>query len=208
MKKYWIFIACSVILTSCFNTSEEKMPDLKNIPSPIVKGTAEVVLWMEKEFDKEFGEEIDVIKINEKYFDTLPNAEKAIIAYYATFHGNECWWENDAPNETRSNLKCKLISALNLGYQCSDTHLDFLRQWFRTQPDLLAELEHCPTVPTTSTAQDSFEDMQVERKKDIFTLRFTVCLVNLRENLTRCYEETHTFRIHADFVEEIKTNLI
>src|SRR5690606_5902710 len=195
MKKYWIFIVCSIILTSCFNTSEEKMPDLKNITSPIIKGTAEVVIWMEKEFDQEFGDEIDVIKINEKYIDTLPDAEKAIIAYYATFHGNECWWENDAPNETRSNLKCKLISALNLGYQCSDTHLDFLYQWFRTQPEHLAELEHCPTMPTTSTTQDSFEDMQVERKKDIFTLRFTVCLVNLRENLTRCYEETHTFKI-------------
>jgi hypothetical protein len=191
------------------NADEVKVDDSKTT-QPVIKPAEGIikVLWLEKQLDPEFNAEVQVIKLNQSYFDNINEAEKAIIGYYATFHGNECWWENDQPNDDRSNLRCKIIDALKLSYQCSDTHLDFLKKWFRTQPLLIQELDHCPTFPTTSTLQDSFEEIIVERNKDVFTIRFTICAENVRDNTTRCYEEIHTFRIFSDGVEEIKTGLI
>lgn len=165
------------------------------------------VLWLTEQYDTQFKENVQVIQLNKTYLQNIDEAEKAVIAYYATFHGNECWWENNAPNEDRSNLKCTLISALNLGYQCSDTHLNFIKKWFK-QPELLNELDFCPTIPNTSTIQDSFEEMYVERKGDFFTIRFNICAVNLRENKTRCYEEVHQYQIFPDKVELIKNAVL
>jgi hypothetical protein len=196
---------------SCNQQQEQKeTADITQPIQPVIKSAEGLtkILWLEKQFDPEFNAEVKVIRLNQTYFDKIDEAEKAVIGYYATFHGNECWWENDKPNDDRSNLRCKIIDALQLGYQCSDMQLDFLKKWFRTQPALVQELDHCPTIPTTSTQQDSFEEIIVERKIDVFTIRFTICAENLRDKITRCYEEVHTFRIFADAVEEIKIGLL
>lgn len=190
---------------------EKRLPVAADMASPAVIQPAEgpvKILWLEKKYDSVFNAYVESIELNQDYFSRIDNAEKAIIGYYATFHGNECWWEHDKPNDDWSNLRCKILDALQLGYQCSDTHLDFLRKWLRTQPELLRELEHCTPIPHTSTQQDSFEEISVERKNDIFTIRFTICAANLRDNITRCYEEIHTFRIYADAVEEIKGRVL
>jgi hypothetical protein len=193
-----------VLMVSCHEPAEEIKPVTNTNEHAVIKPAEGII----KILDPGFNTEVDVIKLKEDYFANIKEEEKAIIGYYATFHGNECWWENNKPNETNSNLRCKIIDALKLGYQCSDTHLEFLKKWFRSQPQLLQELDHCPTIPTTSTLQDSFEEITVERKKDVFTIRFTICAVNLRDNITRCYEEVHAFRIFTDGVEEIKSSLL
>jgi hypothetical protein len=200
-----------VLMHACNQPSQDTQTPATNVlQNPVIKPAegAIKILWLEKEFDPEFDTTVEVIRLNQSYFENIDEAEKAVIGYYATFHGNECWWENNMPNEARSNLRCKIIDALKLGYQCSDTHIGFLRKWFRTQPHLLQELDHCTTIPNTSTQQDSFEEIIVERKKDVFTIRFTICAQNLRDKITRCYEEIHSFRIFADAVEEIKPALL
>jgi hypothetical protein len=202
-------IIVSILLASLFYSCEPKKEEPKKPETPILQSNDKAlkILWLEEVYDEEFQSTVFAIKLNEDYFSKISDAEKAVIAYYATFHGNECWWDGDKPNDDRSNLNCKIISALNLGYQCSDTHLDFLRKWFRNEPKLLAELDYCPTLPNTSTLQDSFEEIYVERSSDYFTIRFNICAVNLRENLTRCYEENHTYRLFSDAVEEVKGNV-
>lgn len=202
-------IIISILLASLFYSCEPKKEDPKKTETPVLQSNDKglKILWLEEVYDEEFESTVFAIKLNEDYFSKISDAEKAVIAYYATFHGNECWWDGDKPKDDRSNLNCKIISALNLGYQCSDTHLDFLRKWFRNEPKLLAELDYCPTLPNTSTLQDSFEEIYIERSTDYFTIRFNICAVNLRENLTRCYEENHTYRLFSDAVEEVKGNV-
>lgn len=199
-----------ILFTTLFFSCEPKKQEQPQPETPVLQSNdkAVKVLWLEEQYDEEFQATVFVIKLNEDYLSKLSDAEKAVLGYYATFHGNECWWDGDKPNDDRSNLKCKLISALNLGYQCSDTHLDFLRKWFRNEPKLLAELDYCATIPNTATTQDSFEEIHIERSTDYFTIRFNICAVNIRENVTRCYEENHTYRLFADAVEEVKNNAL
>lgn len=203
-----------VILSACFFSCKNEKPKEKEVvvpdAVPVIQSNDKSVkvLWLEEVYDEEFEATVFAIRLNEEYLAKLSDAEKAVIGYYATFHGNECWWEGDKPNEYRSNLRCKLVSTLNLGYQCSDTHLDFLKKWYRNEPALLAQLDYCPIVPNTSTLQDSFEEIYIERSADFFTIRFNICAVNIRENITRCYEENHTYRLFSDAVEEVKQTIL
>src|SRR5690606_19473377 len=103
-------------------------------------------LWREMQYLEDLNGEFNVITLDEEYIKTISEPEKAALAYVATFIGNECVWDGNA-NENRSNLKCKILWALDLGYQCSPQHLDFLRFWFRSNEDILKELENCPTTP-------------------------------------------------------------
>lgn len=200
----------AILFATLFFACEPKKETPKQPETPVLQSNDKAVkiLWLEEVYDEEFESTVFAIKLNEDYFSKISDAEKAVIAYYATFHGNECWWDDDKPKDDRSNLNCKIITALNLGYQCSDTHLDFLKKWFRNEPKLLAELDYCPTIPNTSTLQDSFEEIYIERSTDYFTIRFNICAVNIRENITRCYEENHTYRLFADAVEEVKGNVL
>jgi len=45
----------------------------------------------------------------------MTDQEKAAIGYVYTSIGNECWWDAEA-NDDRSNLDCKIITALGLVY--------------------------------------------------------------------------------------------
>ncbi|MCH5597473.1 hypothetical protein [Niabella ginsengisoli] len=141
-------------------------------------------LWQENLYNEEYEEKyetnINVIVLNEDFIKTISEPEKAALAYVATFIGNECSWDGSA-NDDRSNLKCKILSALNLGYQCSNQHLGFLRQWFRNDKEVLKELENCPTTPDGATIQDTFDEINLEVKNNQITVFFKASGVNLRE---------------------------
>lgn len=137
-------------------------------------------LWSKTIFDPEINDSVSAIFINEKYCKTLSDAEKAAIAYVATFVGNDCMWDGDAADD-RSNLKCRILTALNLGYQCSDTHLGYLRKWFKNDTYILERLADCPTIPNTATIQSTFEDIDVRTKKNKIWISYKTKTINLRE---------------------------
>lgn len=87
-------------------------------------------LWRKIQYDEELQTDINAIFLNENYIKTISEPEKAALAYVVTFIGNSCEWDGKA-DEYRSNLKCKILWTLNLGYQCSNNHLGFLKYWFR-----------------------------------------------------------------------------
>ena len=103
-------------------------------------------LWVDKKYDQELKDTINSIFINEDFCNKISDPERAALGFVATFIGNECWWEGEA-KEDGSNLKCKILTSLNLGYQCSDKHLGFLRKWFENDKKSLEELTDCPTCP-------------------------------------------------------------
>lgn len=123
----------------------------------------------------------------------------------ATFIGNECWWDGKSKtNVDRSNLKCKILTSLNLGYQCSDKHLGFLHQWFRNDKKVLEELEDCPTTPYTSTTQDTFDEIILTVKGDTISVWFKANGVNMREQKYWSWTEIDYFKLNDSELQLIK----
>lgn len=156
-----------------------------------------------KKYDATIKDSLNMMVINEAYCKTITDPEKAALAYVASFVGNECSWDGQATPE-RSNLKCKILSALNLGYQCSHTHLDFLKYWFRKDNTVLQELQNCPTTPDGATIQDSFENINIITKGNTINITYTVQALNIREGKSRSWTETDQFRFDTDQLQLIK----
>lgn len=187
-----------IILGSCTNkNSEQKLPESNNeitatSQSITLKDTTVQFLWRENIYDNMYKDSISSIIINEQYCEVIPDQVKAAIAYVATFIGNECWWEGEA-KEDRSNLKCKILTALDLGCQGSEQHLGFLRKWFSNDKKALEELESVPTTPFTSTIQDTFDKITVTIKGNEIIVWYSAHGFNTRENESWSWTETNHF---------------
>jgi len=166
--------------------------------------TAVKILWRGNKYDTALKDTFNSIFINEDYCRTMPDPQRAALGYVATFIGNECWWDG-AAKEDRSNLKCKLLSALNLGYQCSDQHLGFLRRWFRSDTTSLEELANCPTTPYTATVQETFDEISLTTKDNMITIWFRANGVNMREGTSWSWIETDHFQFDHDKIKLVKT---
>lgn len=160
-------------------------------------------LWMEEKYWEEFDMKINSIFLNEEFIKTISDAEKAAIGYLATGIGNECDWDGKT-EEDRSNLKCKILSALNLGYQCSEQHLGFLRKWFINDKEAISSLENCGTMPFTSTIQNSFEEIILEKDGDTIKIFCKIKGLNSRESQSWSSSNIFYFRFNNDNIWLIK----
>lgn len=154
-------------------------------------------LWRENVFNKALDAEVNEIILNKNYLKTVTDPERAALAYVATFIGNECLWDGQA-NDSRSNLGCKILTALNLGYQCSEQHLGFLRNWFRNNKGILKELENCPTTPDGATIQDTFDEIEIETSDNKIIVFFKAQGINLREGKSWNWTEKHFFEFRKN----------
>lgn len=202
-----------VLLVSCSrNNSDTDKHVTDTIPSikPVadaktfsLKDTTIKFLWRDKKYDEELKETFNSIFINEEYCKTITDPERAALGYVATFIGNECWWDGEY-TEDRSNLKCKILTALDLGYQCSDKHLGFLRKWFRNDTIVLEELQNCPTTPHTATLQDTFDEITITVKGNTISVWFKANGVNVRAADSWRWKETDHFQLDTDNLRLIK----
>ena len=151
-------------------------------------------LYRADQYNEETMQTENTIIINEALISSLSTQEKAALGYVATFIGNECWWDGEANND-RSNLKCKILTALDLGYQCSDKHLGFLRKWFSKDKAAIEDLENCGTMPYTATIQNSFDEILISKdsKSKIIKITFKATGVNVRESKSWSWIQTDTF---------------
>lgn len=159
-------------------------------------------LWRENKYDSNLKAEVNSIVLNEDYIKTISEPEKAALALVATFVGNECEWDG-AVKEDRSNLKCKILWALDLGYQCSSKHKDFLRQWFKGEPKILEELENCPTIPDGATVQSTFDEINLEVKGNQIIVVSKINAINLREATSLTWTETETYELKGEELQRI-----
>lgn len=212
-----IFISILIIFNSCWqansNLAESEMiatepkpdSDKVSIPSPFVLNDTTIkFLWRENKYFEEYKDSMSSIIINEEYCKMIPPQCKAAIGYVATFVGNECWWDGEGKSD-RSNLKCKILTALNLGYQCSETHLGYLRQWFKGDTKSLETLktEDCPTVPYTSTIQDTFDELTLIVKGNRILISFIATASNVREQSSSSWMEKDYFEYTQDHIQLI-----
>jgi hypothetical protein len=129
--------------------------------------------------------------------------EKAALGYVATFIGSDCNW--DGPyTDKRDNLKCRVLTALDLGYQCSDKHLGFLRHWFRKDTVALKALENCPTVPYTATSQETFDHIAIRTTGNLIQVLYNVSGINMREQETWSWHSKDSFKFDDNSIKLIK----
>ena len=193
-------------LVSCVGPANKKIiaASVIHINANLPKDSTVKFLWREDRYDKKLKGVFNTIVINENYCKTMTEQEKAAVAYIATFVGNECWWENDEPNADRTNLKCKILTALDLGCQGSEKHLAFLRKWFKNDKKCLNELEHIPTTPYTATIQNTFDKINLTIKGNTIKVWFEASGTNLRDELNWEWTETDYFKFEKDNLQLIK----
>ena len=197
-----------LLLVSCTKPSNKTDISISNNHTKInsLKDTTITFLWRENRYDEKLKGTYNFIVINENYCKTISEPEKAALAYVATFIGNECWWENDEPNADRTNLKCKILSALDLGCQGSEQHLSFLRNWFKNDKKCLKELENIPSTPYTSTIQDTFDKINITVKGNTIKVWYKASEINSRDDLSWEWTETDYFKVDKDNLQLVKVD--
>lgn len=97
------------------------------------------------------------------------------------------------------------MTALNLGYQCSDKHLGFLRKWFKNDKKVLAEFDYnCPTTPFTASSQNTFDEIKLTVKGNDISVWFSISGVNMPMGESWSYTETNYFQLDNDNIRLIK----
>lgn len=127
------------------------------------------ILWLDKN---------NTIQLNENYIKKLTNQQRAALGYIATFIGNECDWDGDKKAD-ESNLKCKLLSALNLGYQCSETHLSFLKEWFKEDKKALEDLQDCKKNESSAKIRDQFIELKMATNKNTIKIIYSAIGIDM-----------------------------
>lgn len=177
MRNLLIFTLSLFTLLSC---QKEKtfQYNTQRVTIPIEKEKTDNyknIVWRESISDG------SIIKIDSLYFNNISEEEKAVVGYIITFVGNECWWDGESTDE-RDNLKCTILDALKLGYQCSETHLGFLRTKFKNDKKVLEELESCPTIPYTATIQNTISEMFISENNDEISIKTKEFEINVRDD--------------------------
>ena len=192
-----LYISIIFLIASCGNTISNSNNKVTNVDaSKAVELTDKTVQFLWRDSNAS-------ILIDENFCKTISDPEKAALGYVATFIGNECWWDG-AFTEKRDNLKCEIVTALNLGYQCSDKHLGFLRQWFKNDTTTLKQLESCPLIPNTSTIQSTFDEIILTTKGNKIEISSKVTAINMRDEESRYWTETNYFQFTNDNIKLIQ----
>ncbi len=197
----YLYIATVILLASCGH--KNKVANVNSVSKVNETTSAKTYTLTDKTIKFLWLDSSNFIVINEEFCKTISDPEKAALGYVATFIGNECWWDGDY-TENRSNLKCEILTALNLGYQCSDKHLGFLKKWFKNDMTSLNKLESCPTTPNTSTIQDTFDEIILTTKGNEISVFFKANGINMREEESWSWSETDYFEFDTDNIKLIK----
>lgn len=151
------------------------------------------VLWLDKN---------GALQLNTTYIKTLSDQQRAALGYIATDVSNECHW--DGPKKADdSNLKCKFLSALNLGYQCSETHLSFLKKWFKEDPKVLERLQYCNKTESSAKIQDHFIEVNMITTKDTIKILYSAVGEDLEKQRTWSWKEESTYSFTKNGIKQI-----
>lgn len=165
---------------------------------------SEKFLWLENRYSQKVKDSIKAIIINRKLCKILSEPEIAALGYVATYIGSECNWDGEC-NEDSSNLNCKVLTALNLGYQCSEKHLGFLRKWFKNDNKILEELKNdCNAQSCYDGVQDSFKEIILEVKGNDISIHVSAYGSDIHSNQSWSWSETYYFQFDRDNIKLIE----
>lgn len=142
------------------------------------------------------------LQLNTNYIKTLTDQQRAALGYIATDVSNECYWDGDKKAD-ESNLKCKLLSALNLGYQCSDKHLSFLKKWFSEDHKVLERLQYCQKTESSAKIQDRFSEIKMITDKDTIKIIYSAIGEDSEKQKTWRWQEESTYSFTKTGIKQI-----
>lgn len=102
-----------------------------------------------------------------------------------------------------SNLKCKFLSALNLGYQCSETHLSFLKKWFKEDTKVLDRLQYCNKTESSAKIQDHFIEIKMITTKETIKILYSALGEDLDKQKTWSWQEESTYSFTKTGIKQI-----
>lgn len=184
------------IFASCGSSDEGRVEEAAGPPESVR------FLWREERYDETLQDTFNTIVINDTLSRSLSDPKRAALGFVATFVGSECYWDG-AMAVDRSNLQCKVLTALDLGYQCSETHLGFLRNWFRNDSSSLKQLETCPTIPYTATVQSSFDYINLTIWADTIEVTSGISGMNMRAGEHWSWREIDWFKINGNTISHV-----
>jgi hypothetical protein len=191
-----------ILLSSC-NEIAKKTNEVQNntINTNQLTDKNDVFLWRENRYDSISKDTFNSIVISSSLCKKLSDPEIAALGYVGTYIGSDCNWDGDY-QEDRSNLKCKILSSLNLGYQCSEKHLGFLKKWFKNDKKVINQInENCPTTPFTATSQQTFDKISIKVNGNKIAVSFDASGINMRERYCWSWTETDYFLVKNNSIQ-------
>jgi hypothetical protein len=196
-----IILFITVFIENASNAGENQ--NTKNCEGYNFKDTTVKAVWREDVYDSKIKASVNVIVLNEDYFKNLSDPEKAVLGYLASTIGNECYADG------KSDVKCKLLTALSLGSQCSESNKQFLSSWFKNEPEILAQVENCKHTLPGASVEKTFDVVKVSTSGDVIKVIVKGLKLNIKENSSTSWSETMTFKLADNslkLVERKKTD--
>lgn len=192
---YLIFI-CSLFFISIVlqgSAGASSNSSLLSINS-LSQTSGQKVIWREDIYDPAIKGKVNVIKLDDNYFANISGPEKAVLGYLASTIGNECYADGG-----KENVKCKILTALKLGYQCSEETKSFLKGWFRDDAETVKQIDNCkPTIATT--VEKTFDEVKISSADNTIKVELKGLKLNIKENSASKWSETMTFKVEGDKV--------
>lgn len=196
---YILFFAALFVLSFVLHNNvsavEDSQKPYQNILN--INSSSEVlhkVIWREDIYDPSLKAKVNVIKIDDSYFAGISGPEKAVLGYLASTIGNECFAEGN-----KQNVKCKILTALNLGYQCSEESKTYLKSWFRDDAAIVNQIENCkPTI--ASTVEKTFDEVKISSADNVIKVELKGLKLNIKENSASKWSESMSFKVDGDKV--------
>mgnify|MGYP003513299065 FL=1 len=172
----------------------------ENIDKPyyVTSAVPQKIVWREDIYDPYIKATVNVIKLDDNYFANISGPEKAVLGYLASTRGNECYADGGM-----QNVKCKILTALNMGYQCSEESKSFLKNWFRDDAAILKQVEKCkPTLATT--VEKTFDEVKITTADNTIKVDLKGLKLNIKENSLSRWSESMSFKVDGDKVSLIE----
>ncbi len=201
LMKYWFIILSIFVYLSCTqkksNNTFEHTPKHFEISEEFKseKDTTINVLWLQKTWNSELRDTLEKIMLNDIYIQTASPEAKYILAFASVLAETECWWQGEEPNTDKSNLSCLLLSALDMGCQCSKTHIDTLLYAFNSDSNIMKQIYKCTPTPYTATFQNTCEFISLQKTANNYILHLKARAFNTRNQTQTPWEKRIVFEI-------------
>jgi hypothetical protein len=191
LLRFLLFFSILMIITIIVAKNSEAT-NIGEQVSYTLKDTTIKAVWREDVYDSKMKANVNVIRLNEQYFTNISEPEKAVLGYLASTIGNECYTDG------KSDVKCKLLSALSLGSQCSETNKQFLSSWFKNEPEILKQVENCKPMLPGSNVEKTFDVVKITTSADMIKVSVKGLKLNIKENTAASWSENISFRVNGD----------
>lgn len=191
LLRFLLFFGVLMIITIIAAKNSEATNNKGNAYFTL-KDTTIKAVWREDVYDSKMKAHVNVIRLNEQYFTNISEPEKAVLGYLASTVGNECYADG------KSDVKCKLLTALSLGSQCSETNKQFLSSWFKNEPEILKQVENCKPMLPGSNIEKTFDMVKITTSGDNIKVSVKGLKLNIKENTAASWSENISFKVNGD----------